>query len=56
MVLGLFHLFRRLNLLSLSLKNRQMIIEKPGLTYTKVVKLFKYGKNNNRYYNRVKLV
>lgn len=47
MILEFF--FDYLNLAILILKKRQNILKKIGLTYIKVMKIFKYEKNNNSY-------
>lgn len=42
-------LFSYLNLFLLSKEKQQEIIEKTGLTFRKVVELFEYKKNNEKY-------
>lgn len=54
MILKFIFLFKRFNLAFLSFKKRQKVIKKK-LIYTKLIKIFKYKKNNNRYWNRAKL-
>lgn len=48
-------LFGRLNLSSPSEEKRKEIIEKTGLLVTEAVELFKYGKANEDYWDRLKL-
>lgn len=48
MVSDFFLLFERLNL-SLLLKGKKKIIDKTGLSVTKAVELFEYGKTNKGY-------
>lgn len=55
MVSGFILLFRRLNLASLTPEKRPEVIEKTGLRYTKAVKVFEYGKNNDGYWDGTKL-
>lgn len=55
MISEFIFLFRRLNLLFLTLKQREDVLEKTRLTYTEVIKIFEYKKNNNNYWNRAKL-
>lgn len=47
--------FGRLNLLSLFLKNQAKVIKKSCFTIIKVVEIFEYGKNNDEYWDGVKL-
>ncbi len=47
--------YERLNLASLTLEKREEVIQQTGLTNTKIVKFFRYGKNNDRYWDRAKL-
>ncbi len=42
-------LFGQLNLLSFFLEKQLEVIEKSGLTVLKDMKIFGYGKNNDRY-------
>lgn len=53
MVLEIIFLFGHLNLALLLFDKKQEIIKKSGLIYTKLVKIFEYEKNNNRYWDRV---
>lgn len=55
MILRFIFLFGYLNLALLSPKKRQKIIEKTSLIYTEIVKIFEYGKNDNKYWDKVKL-
>ena len=55
MVLGFLLLFRRFNLLSLSLKKRQKVVEKSAHSHIEVVEIFEYEKNNDKYWNGAKL-
>lgn len=55
MILEFILSFGRLNLASLSSEKRQEMIEKSGLMYTELVEIFKYGKNNNGYWDGAKL-
>lgn len=48
-------LFECFNLSSLSLEKRQGIIEKTGFTQRKAAKIFKYKKNNEKYWDEAKL-
>lgn len=50
MVLKFIFLFRRLNLALLLFEKSQKMIEKIGLISIKLVEIFEYKKNNNRYY------
>lgn len=50
-----FFFFEYFNLLSLSLEKKEKVIEKAGLNYIKVIEIFKYEKNNNRYWDKTKL-
>ena len=47
--------FGQLNLASLSPKRREKIVQETGLIETKAVKVFEYGKNNDRYWDGAKL-
>ena len=47
--------FGRLNLASLSSKKRKEVVEKCDLLETGAVEVFKYGKNNDRYWDGAKL-
>lgn len=47
--------FGRLNLLSLSEEKQKEVKGKAGLIITKVIELFKYGKNNEGYWDGAKL-
>ena len=55
MIFKFLLLFGRLNLFLLSEEKQQEVIEKTGLTFKDVVELFKYGKNNEKYWNSPKL-
>lgn len=55
MVLGFFLLFRHFSLSCLSLKKRQEVIKKVGPTPKKIVEIFEYNKNNDKYKDRAKL-
>ena len=55
MVLKFFLSFDYPNLASLTSEKRQKVLEKTGLTYIKVLKIFWYKKNNDGYWNRAKL-
>lgn len=55
MIIEFFLPFKRLNLLFLRLEKRQKVVKKSDFTYIKVVEVFDYGKNNDRYWDRVKL-
>lgn len=48
--------FGRLNLASLSSQKRKEVIEKCGLLEIVAVEVFEYGKNNDEYWNRAKLL
>ena len=39
--------YRQLNLVSLTLKKREEVIQQTELIFTEAVKNFEYGKNNN---------
>lgn len=39
----------------MTLKQRENVLKKTGLTHTEVIKIFKWRKNNNNYLNRAKL-
>lgn len=47
--------FDRLHLASLSQEKREEAVEKCGLWTTQAVKIFEYGKNNDRYWDGAKL-
>lgn len=47
--------FGRLNLASLSPEKREKAVEKSDLLTTEVVVIFKYGENNDGYWDRAKL-
>lgn len=47
--------YGRLNLAFLTPKKSEKVIQQMGLTTTEAVKVFKYGKNNNRYWDEAKL-
>lgn len=47
--------FDRLNLASLTPEKRDQIVQETGLTDTKAVKIFEYGKNNDGYWDGAKL-
>ena len=47
--------YRQLNLASFTLEKQEKVVKQMGLTITKAVKIFKYRKNNNRYWDRAKL-
>lgn len=47
--------FGQLNLASLSSKKRKKIVEKCSFLETRAVEVFKYGKNNDEYWNWAKL-
>ena len=47
--------FSRLNLASLSSEKRDEVVEKCGLMSIEAMKIFEYGKNNNGYWDEVKL-
>lgn len=55
MILEFFLPFDQLNFQSLLLKKQVKVIEKSDLIITEVVKLFEYRKNNDRYWDGVKL-
>lgn len=55
MVLEFILLFRYLNLVLLSSGKKEEVIEKTCLILTKLVKIFKYKKNNNEYWDGVKV-
>lgn len=55
MTFDFLFLFGWLNLASLSSKKRKEIVKKCDLLETEVVKVFEYGKNNDRYWDRAKL-
>lgn len=48
-------LFNQLNLAFLSLEKRDKAVEKCGLISMKAMEIFEYRKNNDRYWDRVKL-
>lgn len=55
MTLKFLFSFNQLNLLSFFSKKEVEVIEKLGLIMIKVVKIFEYGKNNDKYYNKAKI-
>lgn len=55
MMFKFLFLFGCLNLFSLSNEKQQEVIEKIGLTFKEVVELFKYRKNNKRYWDESEL-
>lgn len=55
MVLEFILLFRQLNLVLLSSGKREEVIEKTYLILTKLVKIFEYKKNNNKYWDGAKV-
>lgn len=55
MLLEFFLLFGCLNLTSLNLKQRQKVLENPSLIHAKAIKIVKYKKNNNDYWDGARL-
>lgn len=47
--------FSQLNLVFLNLEKRDKVVEKYGLIFTEVVKIFEYKINNDRYWDKAKL-
>lgn len=55
MVLEFILPFGRLILAALTPEKRQKVMKKTGLMHTRAVEVFKYGKNNNDYWDGAKL-
>lgn len=47
--------YGRLNLAFFTQEKKEEVIQKTGLMETEAVKVFKYGKNNDKYWDRAKL-
>ena len=47
--------FSQLNLASLSSKKKKKVVEKCSFLKMEIVEVFKYEKNNDRYWDRAKL-
>ena len=47
--------YKQLNLASLTSEKREKIIQQTRFTTTKAIKIFEYGKNNDRYWDGAKL-
>lgn len=55
MVLEFIFLFGYLNLTLLPSEKSQEMIRKTSLMHIKLIKIFEYEKNNNKYWDRAKL-
>lgn len=55
MISKFLFLFGQLNLLSFFFEKQVKVIEKSGFTMTEIIEIFKYKKNNNRYWDKAEL-